>query len=57
MFDLMPFDSERGLLRSFDQFEKNFFREMDRTFGGFKTDIQDKGDRYVMEAELPGFEK
>ena len=57
MFDLMPFDSERVLLRAFDQGEQNVFGEMDRTLGGFETDIQDKGDRYVMEAELPGFEK
>lgn len=38
------------------------FRDIeDSFFGGraasFKTDIRDEGDKYVLESELPGFEK
>ncbi len=55
MFDLVPFDRrERNMMRMFHDMEKNFF-------GGFtsscKTDITDKGDHYLLEAELPGFNK
>lgn len=57
MFDLMPFGYERSLLDSFDNFEKEFFKGMNRSIASFRTDIQDKGDHYVLEAELPGFAK
>ena len=57
MFDLMPFGYERSLLDSFDNFEKEFFKGMNRSLASFRTDIQDKGDKYVLEAELPGFAK
>ena len=30
---------------------------MNRSLASFRTDIQDKGDHYVLEAELPGFAK
>ena len=42
----------------------NFFNDMDNDFFGdsmpvnaCRTDINDEGDKYVMESELPGFEK
>lgn len=58
MFELMPFGfEENNLLRSFDNFEKHFMKEMSRSMSGFRTDIEDKGDHYLLEAELPGFEK
>lgn len=57
MFDLMPFGYERNLLDSFDNFEKEFFKGMNRSLASFRTDIQDKGDKFVLEAELPGFAK
>ncbi|MBR5112063.1 MAG: Hsp20/alpha crystallin family protein [Clostridia bacterium] len=46
-----------------DEFEKNFFGF---PFGGFfdgrelaefRTDITDEGDHYMLEADLPGFDK
>ena len=59
MFDLMPFGrNEKSLFDYLDNFEPNFFGD---AFGGnvsqFRTDIVDKGDKYVLQAELPGFAK
>ena len=55
MFDLMPFERRnRELVKYLDNFDKEFFGNMLETF---KTDIEDKGDRFVLEAELPGFAK
>ena len=57
MFDMVPFGrNERSLFNALDNFEKNFFHD----FGDireFRTDILDKGDKYVLQAELPGFAK
>ena len=65
MFELRPFDHRGNRLRAYDP-----FREMEELFFGrpfngerygalteFKTDIQDKGDSYLLEADLPGFRK
>lgn len=61
MFDLMPFGRrDKNLMRAFDDFDRNFFGDfpdMSKAFAGFRTDVLDKGDRYILEAELPGFEK
>ena len=54
MFDLMPWTrNERALSRYFDNFDKEFFG----MFDSCKTDIEDKGDHFLLEAELPGFQK
>lgn len=56
MFDLIPFDQgRRSLIRDWENFEKDFFG----TFGvpSFRADIRDKGDRYELVADLPGFHK
>lgn len=59
MFDLMPFDRRgNSLFNYLDDFEKNFFG--DANFGGLahlRTDIIDKGDKFLLQAELPGFKK
>ena len=70
MFELRPFDhrSNRAMrtydpLREMEDLERAFFGRpfnMDRSFAGlaeFKTDIQDKGDSFLLEADLPGFKK
>ncbi len=66
MFDLMPFDSDRKRRRSrrspTESFIDNFLSESMRNMRdvmreGFKTDILDKGDKFVIEAELPGMSK
>lgn len=61
MFEMTPFDRRRrhaavyNPFREFENLERSFFG--DHAFSEFRTDIEDKGDSYVLEAELPGFEK
>ena len=70
MFELRPFDHRNTrAMRAYDPFRE--MEEMERAFFGrpfggergfaglaeFKTDIQDKGDSYLLEADLPGFKK
>lgn len=58
MFDLTPFDRrQRSLSNYFDNFEKTFFGDILGSMGAFNTDILDQGDKYVLQAELPGFAK
>lgn len=37
-----------------DDFFRPFFDEVDRYSGGFRVDVRDKGDHYLLEADLPG---
>ena len=59
MYTLTPF--ERRSMELFDAFhdlENSFLgSRMPAAFGSFKTDIRDDGDRFTLEAELPGFDK
>lgn len=55
MFGITPFDRRPNDM--FDPFDEFFGRRPVPTFGSFKTDVRDEGDKYVLEAELPGFEK
>lgn len=58
MFDLMPFGRrDNSLFNYFDNMEKNFFGDMAQSFSTFRTDVIDEGDKYVLKAELPGFQK
>lgn len=62
MFELRPFERRNNRMANYDPWS-----EMERAFWGdgawshglseFKTDIQDKGDSYLLEADLPGFKK
>ena len=54
MFDLMP-RSFMNPLFDMDRMTRDFFG--DRPMEAFRTDIRDHGDRFTLEAELPGFQK
>ena len=49
--------------RELEEFERNFFGNPFGSFfssgdlAEFKTDVTDEGDHYLLEADLPGFEK
>ena len=58
MFGMLPFErSDDNLFDTFDNFARNFFRGSNTTLPAFRTDIRDAGDKFVLEAELPGFDK
>lgn len=58
MFDITPFGNRRkDLFDYFGDFDKDFFVDMPNTFSAFKADVLDKGDKYILQAELPGFSK
>ena len=58
MFDLIPFGrNERNLFQYLDNVDKSLFDGLDTRVSRFRTDILDKGDRYLLEAELTGLKK
>ena len=58
MFGMIPFDrNSDNFFDLFDNFERKFFGNSNASLPDFRTDIRDAGDRYVLEAELPGFQK
>lgn len=52
---LTPYERRNDIWGAFRDFEDIFFRGS--SSAGCKTDIRDMGDRYVLESELPGFDK
>ena len=66
MFELRPYSRKNNSLynpfKEMDEFEKKFFSSPFSFFNSssideFKTDIKDEGDHYLLEADLPGFDK
>ncbi len=58
MFGMLPFERDNdNLFDTFDNFTRDFFRNSNTSLPAFRTDIRDAGDKYVLEAELPGFNK
>lgn len=60
MFELTPFVKRNNAavydpFRLFDEMERNFFKGS--SIGEFRADIQDTGDAYELEADLPGVKK
>lgn len=56
MYGMTPFEKKTyDLFNAFHDFEDDFFNGS--SLPSCKTDIKDEGDKYVLEAELPGFEK
>lgn len=62
MFELIPFERSMRHLNSFDpfremeNFQRSFFSNNPVT-SMFRADVSDRGDAYLLEAELPGFKK
>lgn len=58
MFDLIPFEQRsRGLFHSLDNMTREFFGDWDKDIFPCRTDILDKGDKFVLKADMPGFNK
>lgn len=58
MFDLIPFRrGKENMMSLFDRMEKGLMQNLGFQLSDFKTDIMDEGDKFVLEAELPGFDK
>ena len=57
MYGLTPFGSTGfDLWNAFNDFDRDFFGSS-APMKSCRTDIRDEGDKFVMETELPGFEK
>ena len=58
MFDLVPFrKSGNDIFSFFSEMEKNFMQNFGGQLSSFKTDIVDKGDKFILEADIPGANK
>ncbi len=68
MFELRPYRKNEmqnayyNPFREMEEMERRFFRDPFSMFDSnelslFKTDISDQGDSYLLEADLPGFDK
>ena len=63
MFDLVPFgrgplsNRDRDLFDYFDKMDRAFFRGFEKEFSPCRTDVLDQGGHYLLQAELPGFQK
>lgn len=58
MFDLIPFGrNERNLFGLLDNVERSFWDGSISNMAQFRCDVQDKGDSYLLQAELPGFNR
>lgn len=58
MFGMLPFERrDDNFFDIFDNFERKFFNNTNANLPAFRTDIRDAGDRFILEAELPGFNK
>lgn len=56
MFELTPYSTRRSVYDPFDLFN-DFFGSSTNAVAELRTDITDKGDSFVLEADLPGFKK
>ena len=56
---MLPFGryTNNSLNSLFDDFERSFFPVDRSQMPAFRTDIKDEGDHFLLEADLPGFQK
>lgn len=65
MFELRPYKKDNQVWnpwKELDQMRRDFFGDPFDIFGSkgleqFRTDIKDEGDKFVLEADMPGFNK
>ena len=58
MYGLIPVDrGERNLFRYLDRMEQNLWGGLAEEFTRFRTDIVEDEKEFILQAELPGFEK
>lgn len=60
MFEMTPFEKTyRNIfgINPFADFGKDFLSHTGTKLSDFQIDVQDLGDAYLLEADLPGFEK
>lgn len=58
MFGMLPFErSDDNFFDAFDNFQRKFFGENNSSVPAFRTDIRDNGESFLLECELPGFQK
>lgn len=52
MYEMIPFGGD-----SIFNYLDNWWGSSSKSVGSFKADVIDKGDQYLLQAELPGFNK
>ena len=57
MFELTPYSTRRTVYDPFNLFNDFFGTNSNNAIAELRTDITDKGDAFVLEADLPGFKK
>jgi Molecular chaperone (small heat shock protein) len=58
MFDLIPFEQRsRNMFDYFNRMTQDFFGDFGNDLYPCRTDVLDQGDKYVLRADLPGFNK
>ena len=58
MYSLIPFEKyTNNMDHFFDDIPRFFFTESAERPAAFRTDIRDEGDHFLLEADLPGFQK
>ena len=65
MFEIIPYrrNNYGSIFREMEELQRRFFGEgfgraaRSEGFSGFRTDVSDQGDSYLLEADMPGFDK
>ncbi|MDD4715825.1 MAG: Hsp20/alpha crystallin family protein [Oscillospiraceae bacterium] len=57
MYGLIPFREEKNMFRYLDDLERSFWGNVGEGVSQFRTDVIDQGDHFLLQAELPGFDK
>lgn len=57
MYSLIPIRGERNMFRYLDDLERSFWGDISEGISQFRADIIDEGDNFLLQAELPGFDK